>query len=180
VVVDKSFPNGGLVSIDEDRISKNIVYEIVDDIILTTLDRKYEGGILEKKVGIYGDWLDWKKTTQCSYYYKLMDRILFIDVCRQKNPTECICKMWYLFKHTKWLERNGFYEGKYLPIYYLLFFRRSDKNKLFVSQHRMDMCEYIGKKVSDDLPNQPFIYHQSKLVGDDWLMVRKWLEIITL
>ena len=37
-----------------------------------------------------------------------------------------------------------------------------------------------GKKVSDDLPNQPFIYNQSKLVGDDWLMVRKWLEIITL
>ena len=44
----------------------------------------------------------------------------------------------------------------------------------------MKMCEYIGNKVNDDLPNQPFIYHQSDLVGDDWFMVKIWLEIITL
>ena len=113
--------------------------------------------------------------------FKEFDRYVYIETIHNKIPLIIVLtQMWYLFKHTKWLERNGFYEGKYLPIYYLLFFRRSDKNKLFVSQHRMDMCEYIGKKVSDDLPNQPFIYHQSKLVGDDWLMVRKWLEIITL
>ena len=179
-MVDKSFPNGGFISIDESRIVGNCVYETIDDIIITTLDKKYDGKILEKKFGIYGDWLDWKKTTQCSYYYKLMDRILFIDICRIKNPTEYICKMWYMFKHTKWLENNGFYEGKYLPIHYLLFFRRSKTNKLFISPYRMKMCEYIGNKVNDDLPNQPFIYHQSDLVGDDWFMVRKWLEIITL
>ena len=32
--MDKSFPNGGFVSIDEGRIVGNYVYEIIDDIIL--------------------------------------------------------------------------------------------------------------------------------------------------
>ena len=44
----------------------------------------------------------------------------------------------------------------------------------------LEQAEAAFNKVNDDLPNQPFIYHQSDLVGDDWFMVRKWLEIITL
>ena len=41
--MDKSFPNGGFVSIDESRIIGNCVYETIDDIVITTLDKKYDG-----------------------------------------------------------------------------------------------------------------------------------------
>ena len=166
-------------SIDITKITNGKVVDVLDDIIVSTLDTKYGSNILERKVGVYGEYIDYRKTILCNYYYKLKDRLILIDICRLTTPLEYICKYWYLFKETKWLERNGFYDGKYLPIYFLMIFRQNYRNN-FCSNYKIKLCEYISIKINDDLPNQPFLYHSTKLEEDDYLELRKMLEIISL
>jgi hypothetical protein len=170
---------GGFYSIDVDKVVNGKGVDVMDDVIVSTIQNKYGDGILECKFGIYGDYIDYRKSVNCRYYFKVNDRILLIESCRITTPLEYLGKYWYLFKETKWLERNGFIDGKYIPIHFLLIFRRNDGKKMFCSEYKQRLCSYIGEKINDDLPNQPFLYHSLKYDGDD-LELRRMLEIITL
>ena len=177
-----SYSQKDFFGIDVSRVVKGKIVDEIDDIVVTTLDNKYSenGMLLEKKFGIYGEYLDYRKTVFSEYYYKTKDRLIFIEMVRQTKVLDELMKYYWLFKRGDWLERNGFYDGKRLSIYFLMIFRRTSQKQLFVTEWKREMIEFLSKKMKEDLPFNPFIFYQSKIDKDEWLKCRKMIELITI
>ncbi len=177
-----SYNQKDFFGIDVDRIVKGKVVDEIDDIVVSTLDNKFSenGMLLEKKFGIYGEYLDYRKTVFSEYYYKTKDRLIFIEMVRQTKVLDELMKYYWLFKRGDWLERNGFHNGKRLSIYFLMIYRRTTSKRLFVTEWKREMIQFLSKKMKDDLPFNPFIFYQTKIDKNQWLKCRKMLELITL